>query len=106
MDAVQKVIRDLVIANRILAHNNVVDAYGHISVRSPDDASRFFLSRSLASRSRISRYTRFTATSQMQPSATSHMGSSLLIVLRSTGSNAAQGGRTLRLIRKLNWTDS
>jgi len=28
-------IRDLVVANRILAHEGVVDGYGHISVRHP-----------------------------------------------------------------------
>jgi ribulose-5-phosphate 4-epimerase/fuculose-1-phosphate aldolase len=41
-------LRDLVIANRILSNENVVDAYGHISVRHPRDPSRFFLARSLA----------------------------------------------------------
>ena len=38
----------LVVANRILANENVVDAYGHVSVRHPDDPKRFFLARSLA----------------------------------------------------------
>ena len=38
------VLRDLVIANRILAHEGVVDAYGHISVRHPERSDRFFLS--------------------------------------------------------------
>jgi ribulose-5-phosphate 4-epimerase/fuculose-1-phosphate aldolase len=38
----------LVVANRILANENVVDAYGHVSVRHPDDPGRFFLARSLA----------------------------------------------------------
>jgi ribulose-5-phosphate 4-epimerase/fuculose-1-phosphate aldolase len=38
------VLRDLVIANRILAHEDVVDAYGHISVRHPERSDRFFLS--------------------------------------------------------------
>ena len=37
-------LRDLVTANRILAHEEVVDAYGHISVRHPDRPDRFFLS--------------------------------------------------------------
>jgi HCOMODA/2-hydroxy-3-carboxy-muconic semialdehyde decarboxylase len=37
-----------VIANRILANEDVVDAYGHISVRHPDNPKRFFLARSLA----------------------------------------------------------
>jgi len=43
-----EVLRDLVIGNRVLSNEGVVDAYGHISVRNPDDAERFFLSRSLA----------------------------------------------------------
>lgn len=42
------VLRDLVIANRILAKENVVDAYGHVSMRHPRDPGRFLLSRSLA----------------------------------------------------------
>jgi HCOMODA/2-hydroxy-3-carboxy-muconic semialdehyde decarboxylase len=37
---------DLVIANRILAHEGVVDAYGHVTVRHPDDPERYFMSRS------------------------------------------------------------
>src|SRR6202007_2511614 len=40
----------LVIANRILAHEDVVDAYGHVSVRHPGDSGHFFLSRSLAAK--------------------------------------------------------
>ena len=39
---------DLVIANRILSNEDVVDAYGHISVRHPDNPKRFFMSRSRA----------------------------------------------------------
>ncbi len=39
-------LRDLVIGNRILAHQNVVDAYGHISVRHPSKPDHFLLSRS------------------------------------------------------------
>ena len=42
----KKVIDQLVIANRILANEGVVDAYGHVSVRHPDDPQRFFLARS------------------------------------------------------------
>jgi ribulose-5-phosphate 4-epimerase/fuculose-1-phosphate aldolase len=38
------IVRDLVIANRILANEGVVDAYGHISVRHPERSDRFFLS--------------------------------------------------------------
>lgn len=39
-------LRDLVIANRILANEGVVDGYGHVSVRHPDKPERFFLARS------------------------------------------------------------
>jgi ribulose-5-phosphate 4-epimerase/fuculose-1-phosphate aldolase len=38
-------IEDLVAANRILAHEGIVDAFGHVSIRHPDDPSRYFLSR-------------------------------------------------------------
>ena len=41
-------IQDLVIANRILAKEDVVDAYGHVSMRHPDNPKHFFISRSLA----------------------------------------------------------
>jgi len=36
--------RDLVIANRILAREDVVDAYGHVSMRHPGDPGRYLLS--------------------------------------------------------------
>ena len=36
------------VANRILANEDVVDAYGHVSLRHPEDPKRFFLARSLA----------------------------------------------------------
>jgi HCOMODA/2-hydroxy-3-carboxy-muconic semialdehyde decarboxylase len=39
-------LRDLVIANRILAREGVVDGYGHISLRHPDKPDRFLMSRS------------------------------------------------------------
>ena len=38
----------LVIANRILAHEDIVDAYGHVSVRHPRDPKRYLLARSLS----------------------------------------------------------
>lgn len=41
-------IEDLVLSYRILASHGVVDAYGHISVRSDRDPKRYFISRSLA----------------------------------------------------------
>jgi ribulose-5-phosphate 4-epimerase/fuculose-1-phosphate aldolase len=40
------VIADLVTANRILADQGVLDGYGHVSVRHPGAAGRYFLSRS------------------------------------------------------------
>ena len=39
---------DLVLANRILANEDIVDAYGHVSIRHPEDPKRFYLARSLA----------------------------------------------------------
>jgi len=45
---VEKLITELVVANRILAREDVVDAYGHVSVRHPGNPERFFLSHSLA----------------------------------------------------------
>ena len=48
MSNLDTLINDLVIANRILAKEDVVDAYGHVSVRHPNNPKTFFLSRSLA----------------------------------------------------------
>ena len=48
MPDIDAAINDLVIANRILAAEGVVDAYGHVSLRHPENPERFFLSRSLA----------------------------------------------------------
>lgn len=39
-------IRNLVIANKILAAQGVVDAYGHVSARNPDNPETYFLSQS------------------------------------------------------------
>ena len=44
----EDVLRDIVIGNRILSNEGVVDAYGHLSARNPDAPNRFFLSWSLA----------------------------------------------------------
>jgi HCOMODA/2-hydroxy-3-carboxy-muconic semialdehyde decarboxylase len=41
-------VEDLVAANRILAEHGVIDAYGHVSVRSQKDPKRYLLSRSIA----------------------------------------------------------
>ncbi|HEY8580646.1 MAG TPA: class II aldolase/adducin family protein, partial [Beijerinckiaceae bacterium] len=46
MADMKRVVNELVAANRILAHEGVVDAYGHISVRHPEDPGLFLLSRS------------------------------------------------------------
>lgn len=48
MDKLERAKRDLVIANRVLAMEGVVDAYGHISVRHPTNPNRYLLSRSLS----------------------------------------------------------
>lgn len=44
----QMIIEDLVAANRILADQNVLDAFGHVSVRHPDRPDCYLLSRNLA----------------------------------------------------------
>ena len=48
LDASAALVDDLVAANRILAMEGVLDAYGHVSARSDRDPERFILSRSLA----------------------------------------------------------
>jgi HCOMODA/2-hydroxy-3-carboxy-muconic semialdehyde decarboxylase len=40
--------RDLVTGNRIFAHHGILDAYGHLSVRDPEHADRFIMSRARA----------------------------------------------------------
>lgn len=39
-------VRDLVLANRILAREDVIDDFGHVSMRHPTNPGRFLLSRS------------------------------------------------------------
>jgi len=48
MTDVSQLKDDLVTANRILADNNVLDSFGHVSIRHPDDPNRFFMSRARA----------------------------------------------------------
>jgi ribulose-5-phosphate 4-epimerase/fuculose-1-phosphate aldolase len=48
MSSLDDIIRDLVIANRILAREDVVDAYGHVSIRHPDNPNHFMIARSVA----------------------------------------------------------
>jgi len=42
------VIEDLVLANRILADQNILDDFGHVSVRHPTNSGRYLMSRSIA----------------------------------------------------------
>ncbi|WP_426959344.1 class II aldolase/adducin family protein [Muricoccus radiodurans] len=44
----EALLGDLVIANRILAHEGVLDDFGHVAVRHPERADRFFVSRARA----------------------------------------------------------
>ena len=46
MDNFTNTMREVVVANRILARENVVDAYGHVSIRHPDNPERYLMSRS------------------------------------------------------------
>jgi ribulose-5-phosphate 4-epimerase/fuculose-1-phosphate aldolase len=47
-DQALRLIEDLVVAYRILAEHAVIDAWGHVSVRSDRDRGRYFLARALA----------------------------------------------------------
>lgn len=48
MSELDRVISELVIANRILAREGVVDAFGHVSARHPERPDRYIMSRSRA----------------------------------------------------------
>jgi ribulose-5-phosphate 4-epimerase/fuculose-1-phosphate aldolase len=45
-DKLTDLIEELALANRILAHEGVLDAFGHVSMRHPNDPGRYLLSRS------------------------------------------------------------
>ncbi|MDF2114489.1 class II aldolase/adducin family protein [Roseiarcaceae bacterium H3SJ34-1] len=47
-DAVERARRDVVIANRILAAEGVLDAFGHVSARHPLDKNLFFMAQSVS----------------------------------------------------------
>jgi len=47
-DRNKTILADLVVANRILANENILDGLGHVSVRSLEHPDHFFLSRDLA----------------------------------------------------------
>jgi HCOMODA/2-hydroxy-3-carboxy-muconic semialdehyde decarboxylase len=46
MSGLEQALADLVAANRMLAHEQVLDGFGHISIRHPENPERYFLSRS------------------------------------------------------------
>ena len=48
MTVSRELLEELVTANRILAAEGVVDAFGHVSVRHPDDPGRYIMSRARA----------------------------------------------------------
>ncbi len=45
---VREAIRQVVMANRILGNEGILDALGHVSVRNPENASTFFQARSIS----------------------------------------------------------
>jgi ribulose-5-phosphate 4-epimerase/fuculose-1-phosphate aldolase len=47
-DVSPSALDELVAANRVLAHEEIVDGFGHVSVRNPTDPSKYFLARSMA----------------------------------------------------------
>ena len=63
MSALDKLLRDLVTANHILAREGVTDSLGHISVRHPDRPERFFLSCSRSPESMSRKSTPFASRS-------------------------------------------
>jgi HCOMODA/2-hydroxy-3-carboxy-muconic semialdehyde decarboxylase len=48
MPKLKDIIEELVTANRILANEGIVDSFGHVSVRHPDNKNRYLLSRARA----------------------------------------------------------
>jgi len=48
MSTLAELIDDLVVANHILVNEGVLDGFGHISVRHPQDPGRFLIARSMA----------------------------------------------------------
>lgn len=47
-DMLTEALKELALANRIAANEGVVDTFGHVSMRHPGNANRYFLSRSSA----------------------------------------------------------
>jgi ribulose-5-phosphate 4-epimerase/fuculose-1-phosphate aldolase len=48
MSKLDFILEELVTANRILANEGIVDSFGHVSARHPDNAKRYLLSRARA----------------------------------------------------------
>jgi ribulose-5-phosphate 4-epimerase/fuculose-1-phosphate aldolase len=44
-DVLAEALHELIVATRILCNENVLDAFGHVSVRHPHDPQRYFISR-------------------------------------------------------------
>jgi HCOMODA/2-hydroxy-3-carboxy-muconic semialdehyde decarboxylase len=45
-ESLSTLLYELAVANRIIAHEGVLDAFGHVSIRHPSNPNRYFLSRS------------------------------------------------------------
>lgn len=48
MAKLNDLLEDLVTANRVLANQGIVDSFGHVSIRHPDNPKHYFLSRARA----------------------------------------------------------
>src|ERR1700691_4080371 len=44
-DSLAEMLRELIVATRILTNEKVLDAFGHVSVRHPHDPKRYFIPR-------------------------------------------------------------
>ena len=44
-DVLAETLYELIVSTRILCNENVLDAFGHVSVRHPHDPQRYFISR-------------------------------------------------------------
>src|SRR2546427_4620889 len=55
MIGLDEALNELVIANRILANEDVVDAYGHVSIRHPEKPERFFMAQMLTAPEMVER---------------------------------------------------
>jgi len=85
-------IEDLVLANHILDNEGVLDGYGHVSVRSPNNPSHYFLARAgapaLVTLADITEYdldskavSNSTATGYIEPSSPMHRATMIAMKL-------------------------